>query len=287
MSEPKPRSPALSPTRAPAIRESRAQAWRWCVAEWGVVRLSAALALLQAAFLALVHGVLMLGAQVFAALPGWSASGLSGQNVAAALALVWLLSLPVCLALARGFEAMRHDLEQMGRHARPRGLSQPMFMQCVAHEWARARRYGFPCALLWMDVDHCRRVNEQHGQAGGDRLLQAIAELTAQSLREPDLMGRMGGETFAVFLPHTDPLGALDVAERLRQGVEHLGFSWQGRAVPVSVSLGVANLASEHVRLDQLLSEAQEALALAKAAGRNCVRMQAGFTSGRSSMVKG
>jgi diguanylate cyclase (GGDEF)-like protein len=159
------------------------------------------------------------------------------------------------------------------------------FLNLVEREWSLARRYDTACALVLIDVDHFRKVNESFGHLCGDMLLRRIAEASAETLRQADVLARFGGEEFVLFLPHTDPLGALDVAERIRERVEALNFGWNGRPVPVSVSLGVAALHAEHLRLDQLIHEADEALHGAKAAGRNCVRAAAGLLPGRPSRI--
>ena len=86
------------------------------------------------------------------------------------------------------------------------------------------------------------------------------------------MLARIGGEELAVFLPHTDPLGALDVAERVREQVGSLRLVWQGRKVGTTVSIGVAALGSGHATLDALIRDADAALHEAKQAGRNCVR---------------
>jgi len=157
------------------------------------------------------------------------------------------------------------------------------FLQLVDREWSRAKRYNMDCAMLLMDVDHFKRVNDTHGHLCGDRLLREIARVSGETLRQADVLARFGGEEFAVFLPHTDPLGALDVAERIRERVEQLDFRWEERDVPVSVSLGVASLQYEHLTLDHLIHDADEALYSAKAAGRNCVRAKLGLQPGHSS----
>lgn len=157
------------------------------------------------------------------------------------------------------------------------------FMQTVDREWSRAKRYNMDCAMLLMDVDHFKRVNDTHGSLCGDRLLREIARVSAETLRQADVLARFEGQEFAVFLPHTDPLGALDVAERMRERVEQLQFKWEERDVPVSVSLGVASLQYEHLTLDHLIHDADEALYTAKAAGRNCVRAKLGLQPGHSS----
>ncbi|MCX2863143.1 GGDEF domain-containing protein [Paucibacter sp. PLA-PC-4] len=181
--------------------------------------------------------------------------------------------------------------KNMTRHATLDSLTgtfnRRYFLELVEREWSRAKRYEMSCALLLMDVDHFKQVNDRFGHLCGDQLLREIAEVSSETLRQPDVLARFGGEEFIVFLPHTDPLGALDVAERIRERIEALDFSWRGELVPVSASLGVAALHAEHITLDHLISDADEALYVAKSAGRNCVRAGAGLLPGRSSVTSG
>ena len=146
------------------------------------------------------------------------------------------------------------------------------FMTVAQREWERARRYGNDAALLLIDADHFKRINEDHGQPCGDELLRRISHAAAASLRQPDVLARFDGEELAVFLPQTDPLGALDVAERIRARVQALRLPWQGAEVGTTVSIGVAPLRAELPTLDWMIHEAGAALCAAKADGRNCVR---------------
>ncbi|MDT8997663.1 GGDEF domain-containing protein [Paucibacter sp. APW11] len=181
--------------------------------------------------------------------------------------------------------------KSMLRHATQDALTgtfnRRYFLEQVGREWARARRYDTACALLLIDVDHFKRVNDSFGHLCGDTVLRQIADVSGETLRQADVLARFGGEEFIVFLPHTDPLGALDVAERIRERVEALNLSWNGKSVPLSISVGVAALGIEHQTLDQLIHDADEALYAAKASGRNCVRAGAGLLPGRSSVFSG
>lgn len=154
------------------------------------------------------------------------------------------------------------------------------FLNLVEREWSLARRYDTACALLVIDVDHLKRVNDGFGHRCGDMLLRQVAEACSETLRQADVLARFGGEVFILFLPHTDPLGALDVAERIRERVEGLDFAWNGHGIPTSASIGVAALHRSHASLDQLLHEAETALDAAKAEGRNCVRAGEGLLPG-------
>jgi diguanylate cyclase (GGDEF)-like protein len=146
------------------------------------------------------------------------------------------------------------------------------FLVLADREFARCRRYDMSAALLMIDVDLFKQVNDAHGHLAGDLLLREIARAAGDTLRQPDLFGRFGGEEFAVFLPHADPLGALDAAERIRDRVATLSLEWKGRTVHTTVSVGVAALDVSHDSLAALIHDADQALYAAKDAGRNCVR---------------
>jgi diguanylate cyclase (GGDEF)-like protein len=146
------------------------------------------------------------------------------------------------------------------------------FMEVVQREWDRARRYSTQAALLLIDADHFKRVNDSHGHLCGDELLRCIAKAVSESLRQADVLARFGGEELIVFLPHTDPLGALDVAERIRERVQALTVTWRSVTVSTTVSIGVAPMRAELPSLDWMIHEADTALYAAKSDGRNCVR---------------
>ena len=177
------------------------------------------------------------------------------------------------LRLVFQLELARQRIGMLTTHDTLTGLTQRRhFLEAAEREWERARRYGNDAALLLIDADGFRQVNDDHGHLCGDELLRRIAAATAASLRQPDLLARFGGEELIVFLPQTDPLGALDVAERIRTRVEALRLPWQGLEVGTTVSVGVAPLRSEMPTLDWMVHEADAALRAAKADGRNCVR---------------
>src|SRR5205085_11140253 len=105
-----------------------------------------------------------------------------------------------------------------------------------------------------------------------DERLRCIARTVAQQLRQADVLARFGGEELIVFLPHTDPLGALDVAERVRERVQALAVPWQASQVRTTVSIGVAPMRAELPSLDWMIHAADTALYAANSDGRNCVR---------------
>jgi len=207
-----------------------------------------------------------------------SVLGRGDRLVALVSAVVISLSLapPLGAALLRlvvELEAARKKIDVLSTLDDLTGVSNRRhFLIGAQREWERARRYGNDAALLLIDGDHFKRVNDDHGQLCGDELLRRIAQAAAGSLRQPDLLARFSGEALAVFLPQTELLGALDVAERIRSTVQALRLPWQGLEVGTTVSVGVAPLRSELPSLDWMIHEAETALQAAKADGRNCVR---------------
>jgi diguanylate cyclase (GGDEF)-like protein len=147
-------------------------------------------------------------------------------------------------------------------------------------EVARAVRTRTPLALALVDIDHFKGVNDTFGHLTGDRALKAVARTFQLFLREYDLIGRFGGEEFALLLPHTSALDAYGIAERIR---DHMAISPldvgdlpEGRHVRVTVSIGVAALGAPWdtlmgSQITDLLAAADRALYQAKRAGRNQV----------------
>jgi diguanylate cyclase (GGDEF)-like protein/putative nucleotidyltransferase with HDIG domain len=139
------------------------------------------------------------------------------------------------------------------------------FQERLAQEVARARRYERPLALVLLDLDHFKRVNDAHGHQAGDAVLAEVARRLSAAARGADLVARVGGEEFAWLLPDTDPAGALALAERMRHAVEILPFPGVGG---LTASLGVAGLDREGDGQD-LFRRADLALIWAKLSGRN------------------
>ncbi len=213
------------------------------------------------------------GSQLVISLLGHGNRSIAAVTAAVCCLLVAPLMGSVVLRLVFALERARQKLAVLATQDELTEINNRRhFMTLVQREWARAHRYSTDAALLLIDVDHFKRVNDAHGHLCGDELLRRIAHGIAESLRQPDVLARFGGEEFVVFLPQTDPLGALDVAERIREGVQALQLPWHGVTVGVTVSIGVAPLRPDLLSLDWSLHEADTALYAAKAAGRNCVR---------------
>jgi diguanylate cyclase (GGDEF)-like protein len=145
-------------------------------------------------------------------------------------------------------------------------------MQVAEREWARCRRYAEDGALLLIEVDQFKPLRASHGAACCDALLRDMTRMVIQSLRQPDLLARYGAEALIAYLPNTDPIGALDAAERIRERLAMHTVRWQNGGVGSTVSIGVASVGADHVTLDALVQDGLGALQAARDAGHNCVR---------------
>ena len=148
------------------------------------------------------------------------------------------------------------------------------FMACGEAELARSRRYPNKCCVLMMDIDHFKRVNDPFGHGVGDDVIRSVAETIVDVFRIVDVVGRIGGEEFAVLMPETPPDGAQGAAERLRAAVEACPIvTPEGKTLNVTISIGVAHSSGHDKTVSRLLGEADKALYDAKNAGRNRVCM--------------
>ncbi|MEJ2467171.1 MAG: diguanylate cyclase, partial [Candidatus Thiodiazotropha sp.] len=146
------------------------------------------------------------------------------------------------------------------------------FMELAEIEIARAKRYQSPYAVMLLDIDHFKGINDKYGHKAGDVVLQELAKIMRRTLREVDIIGRIGGEEFAFLLPETGVEEASRVAERLRQEIAHSELS-TGDSLPlhITVSIGVAQMLDQPKPIDYILRMADSALYEAKNNGRNRV----------------
>jgi diguanylate cyclase (GGDEF)-like protein len=134
----------------------------------------------------------------------------------------------------------------------------------------RAVEAGRPLSVAMADLDHFKRINDNYGHMVGDSVLQETAARILASVRDPDIVGRYGGEEFLVILSDADIATARRIAERIRKRIADTPINVQGTRIEITISLGLASL-QEGDDLNTLLKRADEALYAAKAAGRNCV----------------
>lgn len=149
------------------------------------------------------------------------------------------------------------------------------FMERLDKESHRQARQHNPMAVIMLDVDHFKRINDTHGHPAGDKVLARIGQILRSIDRtKVDVAGRYGGEEFVVLLPDTDLTGAIQVAEKIRSRIAREKFRMKGQWFSATVSAGVAEMASGDST--SALKMADDNLYRAKSAGRNCVVSQAG-----------
>jgi two-component system cell cycle response regulator len=149
------------------------------------------------------------------------------------------------------------------------------FLDRVQNEFTYADRHRLPLALLFLDIDRFKTINDTHGHPVGDEVLKELAALMTKSLRSEDVLARYGGEEFAVVCRGLDLTKAQMLAERIRKAIEGHRFEARERIIPVTVSIGVASFPDPRVRsAGDLIVLSDETMYEAKRSGRNkvCVR---------------
>ncbi|WP_242905375.1 sensor domain-containing diguanylate cyclase [Actinomadura terrae] len=185
-----------------------------------------------------------------------------------------VLALPPVMLLQRSL--MHQQLQAAARTDSKTGLlNAAAWQREAATELARALRTHDPLAVLLIDIDHFKRVNDTHGHLIGDEVLVGVANTLGHQLRDYDLVGRFGGEEFVVLLPGTDTVEACRVAERLRGRVRRLAVPAEEGTVVVTVSIGVSLYRTHGEDLIELMAAADLALYRAKASGRDRVCLPA------------
>ncbi len=171
---------------------------------------------------------------------------------------------------------LRTELEKQAHTDFLTGLAtRGFFLDLANSELARARRYAKPLSLLMLDVDHFKLFNDTHGHLAGDEALRCLSRICQDVLREVDIVGRFGGEEFAIFLPETSVDQAWEVAERLRGQVAQTPVIWlENKKLAMTISVGVTELQPADTDLDHLFARADQALYEAKNKGRNQVRVE-------------
>ena len=150
-------------------------------------------------------------------------------------------------------------------------LNRRALQRTAARAIAVARRRSAPLALVLLDLDHFKQINDLHGHESGDAALALTAHCLTTNLRAQDIIARIGGEEFVALLPDTDEPQATLTAERIRSGIEQLRLPHMRNDVILSASFGVTRLQPGDTTLEQLLSRADHALYQAKNSGRNRV----------------
>jgi diguanylate cyclase (GGDEF)-like protein len=202
------------------------------------------------------------------------------------LAVLFLSALPIGSAMAQRAQLERDLKDEKERADRFAGemaelasiddltglANRRHFLEHLLLRVADAQRSGDPVSLAIFDIDHFKPINDQYGHAAGDAVLRAIGLACKAAVRTEDLIGRIGGEEFAMVMPATDPETAYAIVDRLREAVAATAIpAGEGRMVSVTISVGIALFADQPI--DALLIEADRALYIAKAQGRNQIRI--------------
>ncbi|HNT37837.1 MAG TPA: GGDEF domain-containing protein [Rubrivivax sp.] len=252
------------PTHAPAAPCAAPQQ-DWLARLWP---LTPRLALVLVAASALVGGGV-----------GWltlrfgASSGLAPLAVLLAAAAASALPALLLLKASRELECARTVALAAGTLDPVTGISgREPFLSLAEREFARSRRYGIGAALLLVDVDRFRRLIDDRERAAGELVLREVAASIQVTLRGADALARFGPAQIAVFVAHADALGALDVAERIRERVEQLEIACRDQRLRATVSVGVVLMRPAHLSLQAVIEDAEAALGAARQAGGNCVR---------------
>lgn len=170
-------------------------------------------------------------------------------------------------------QSKQRDLERLTRLDGLTGLyNRRTFVELTELELVRAQRQGSATAILLLDLDHFKRVNDTWGHPAGDAVLKNVAAVVTQSVRSTDLVGRLGGEEFIILLPGTTVIAARKLAEKVRARLEASPTQFEQTTIRTTSSIGLAGTtAAEKRDFDSLYNDADKALYMAKQRGRNQV----------------
>jgi diguanylate cyclase (GGDEF)-like protein len=194
--------------------------------------------------------------------PRWMYSMLAIMLVAYCLLLMY--------ALFTVIEMHSTVAHAAGSDALTGAMNRRALMKQATREVSRSERFAKPLAIVCMDLDNFKRVNDTHGHGGGDAALCAFVDLVKEQMRSCDLFARTGGEEFVLVLPGMDATGATRVAETLRHSLEQMRVHYDGRMIVMTASAGVTDRRPDD-SLVTMLKRADGLLYRAKASGRNCV----------------
>lgn len=185
-----------------------------------------------------------------------------------------LITAGYLFSIQREIQKRREAEEQLRAMARRDPLTDLLnrrtFFEQLEDEYVREERYDRPLSLLMIDIDHFKSVNDQYGHPVGDTVLKKVSSLLEEETRDPDVIGRYGGEEFAVILPETPDNEAIELADRIRDQLREITFETEdGKTFNITCSIGVAEKSTMIDDPEQLLEQADDALYQAKNTGRD------------------
>ena len=166
------------------------------------------------------------------------------------------------------------SLQQMAMYDDLTGTyNRRQLIELAEREFKRALRHKTNLAVMMIDIDHFKQVNDTYGHLAGDQVLVRMTQELKTHLRTEDIAGRFGGDEFMIILPGTTPEKALDIADRIRHLVNQVGIDCAGEVICFSVSVGISTITSATGSLLELITDADQLLYSAKSSGRNQVRV--------------
>jgi diguanylate cyclase (GGDEF)-like protein len=170
----------------------------------------------------------------------------------------------------RQLEESQRELREQSSNDVLTGLpNRSFFHQVATKQISLMRRQKEYFAVLKIDIDHLKKINVSHGNPAGDYVLSQVADMLAETIRDEDMVARIGGEEFVVGSPYTNRLAAIVLAERLRKAIEALELDYEGIHIDVTISIGIALVPQDGETLEEVLAEADTRLEIAKEGGRN------------------
>ncbi len=145
------------------------------------------------------------------------------------------------------------------------------FLETLEREFNRSQRYNRPLSLIIFDIDHFKHVNDNYGHLTGDYVLKHMSKIIKNSVRSEEFLARYGGEEFTIIMPESTRMAAINLGEKIRALVESSTFHFEGKIIPITISVGVSTLTPSIFTPMELISVADKKLYQAKATGRNRV----------------
>lgn len=232
-------------------------------------RITAALLLIQVGLMSYRMG---LAVDIYRHATNWSAQLTDPRWIYSMLCLIvlstCLLIMYVWFAAAEMYSTVEATA---GIDALTGCMNRRALMKLAGHEVARSERTAMPLAIVALDLDHFKEVNDTHGHGAGDATLCALVSLLKTRLRSVDVVARIGGEEFLLLLPDTDAIAASIVVRELLVEVQHMQVEHEGNFIGVTVSAGITQRLPSSDTWTAMMNRADRALYEAKAAGRNCL----------------